>query len=437
MSHQLLPLLFSAIWAQVIVGGVTETTASLCIWDTLATLTIAHWKDRLVKASEPPISLTIDSLLPHTLYTYQVRLSEGKVVTGSFHTPPISPLRVAFISCHELMPTNPAMSKIYKVIEKHHPHLVIHLGDWGYPDTTEPNFPPRTHFFPERWSYLKSVYEKRYKSPQLQSLFQLTPWAYVYDDHDYVADNTGRNYRAQYRTLSLPIGDYPFNPTLRQNAIRAYELFFPHYPLIDSNEGIFQSFRWGDVEFFLLDNRSARTGTMQVFEMDDMGRYSFRPKPEISIIGNRQREWLLNALKNSQSSWKVVLSGVTYNRNLQFLIKDILSLPEQKLSLVWGLYKVPSILIAGFIADTWAGYPADQDTLLSWCWSQDIRGVLFISGDTHIGTLEDGTMGGFPELMTGGLGKVEKRSYRLAKIRGASIFNRGGQGISSRRFLPC
>jgi hypothetical protein len=22
------------------------------------------------------------------------------------------------------------------------PHLILHLGDWGYPDTTEKNFPP-------------------------------------------------------------------------------------------------------------------------------------------------------------------------------------------------------------------------------------------------------------------------------------------------------
>ncbi|MCS6790262.1 MAG: hypothetical protein NZ580_04700, partial [Bacteroidia bacterium] len=118
------------------------------------------------------------------------------------------------------------------------------------------------------------------------------------------------------------------------------------------------------------------------------------------------------------------------------LIHQVLALPEQILSIAGGLFRVPSIFVAGYIADTWAGYPYDQDTLLSWCWQHGITGVVVVSGDTHIGTLEDGTMGGLPELMTGGAGKTEKRSYRLARLLGIVTFNRGGQGISSKDFRP-
>ncbi|GIV26092.1 MAG: hypothetical protein KatS3mg026_1784 [Bacteroidia bacterium] len=436
MRAPFLAALWSASWAQVIVGGVTESSALISIWDTAAWLQVAHWNGRPFQVAEPPILVRVDSLSPGTRYVYQVRLSSGKLVSGAFQTPPVSPLRVAFLSCNQLDSRLKEQQALYRLIASYQPHLVVHLGDWGYPDTTEPNFPPSAHFFPEKWERLVQLYQARYADPAIQPLFQAAAWAYMYDDHDYVADNTGRDYRAQYRTLKLPVGDYPFEPVLRENAMRAYQKFFPHYPLVDSTEGLFQRFRWGDVEFFLLDNRSARTATMRVFELGELGRYYFRPKPEYSILGKKQREWLLQALATSTARWKVILSGVTYNRNLQLFVTRVLTLPEQTLRLFAGLYKVPSIFIAGFIADTWAGYPADQDSLLSWCWQKGLTGVLVVSGDTHIGTLEDGTMGGLPELMTGGAGKTESRSYRLAKMLGISVFNRGGQGISHKDFRP-
>ncbi|MCS7297129.1 MAG: alkaline phosphatase D family protein [Bacteroidia bacterium] len=424
------------IWGQVIVGGVSEHVAHFCIWDTSAELSISTFEKKQVQTAEPPICLTLTDLNPSTLYEYRVRLSTGRIVCGTFHTPPLLPLRVAFLSCHDISPKSKDQLQLYRLIAEQKPHLIIHLGDWGYPDTTEKAFPPHTRFFPMRWEHLHRLYQQRYTDPAIGPLYALAPWAYIYDDHDYVADNTGRDYRAQYRTLALPVGDYPFDPLLRQNAMRAYQRYFPHYPLIDSTEGLFQRFRWGDVEFFLIDNRSSRTGTMRVFELGELGRYYFRPRPEISILGEAQRRWLLQALSQSTARWKVILSGVTYNRNLQLFIQQLLTLPGQVLSLGAGIVKIPSIFLAGFIADTWAGYPADQDTLLSWCWSKGISGVIVVSGDTHIGTLEDGTMGGLPELMTGGAGKTEKRSYRLARLLGISIFNRGGQGISQKHFRP-
>ncbi|MCS7152628.1 MAG: alkaline phosphatase D family protein [Bacteroidia bacterium] len=429
-------LLISWVWGQVIVGGVTERSAELYIWDTQAEVSVATLQKKPFSAAEPPIRVFLSELQPSTRYPYEVKLSDGRLLTGAFQTPPITPLRVAFISCHDIIPKSKDQLKAYKLLAEQQPHLIVHLGDWGYPDTTEKEFPPKTRFFPKDWDKLYALYRQRYLDPNLHPVYAIAPWAYIYDDHDYAADNTGRDYRAQYKTLRLPIGDYPFEPKIRENAIQAYEKYFPHYPLIDSSEGLFQRFRWGDVEFFLLDNRSARTGTMRVFEMGELGRYYFRPKPEISILGARQREWLLNALAESKARWKVILSGVTYNRNLQLFIKQVLALPEQMFSILGGVYKVPSIFIAGFIADTWAGYPADQDSLLAWCWQRGIQGVIFVSGDTHIGTLEDGTMGGLPELMTGGIGKTEKRSFQLAKRLGISIFNQGGQGISVNHFRP-
>ena len=416
-------------------GGVTDTTAQICIWSTEARLSLAGMRETLLKAAEPPICYAAGGLQPGTQYAYEVNLPSGQKVLGTFHTPPVSPLRVVALSCDLLDPRLSDEKALKAFAASLKPHLILHLGDWGYPDTTEKNFPPSTErFFPYRLENLQKLYEKRYYDPLAYALRVQSAWAYLYDDHDYVADNTGRDYRAQYRTLSLPIGDYPFAPALRENAMQAYKQYFPHYALEMPEEALFQRFRWGDVEFFFVDNRSARTGTMKVFELGELGRYYFRPKPEISILGRRQMEALKEALRTSSARWKVILSGVTYNRNLQLFIHEALKLPEQTLKLAFGLYKVPAIFIAGFLGDTWAGYPMDQDSLLAWCWRHQIRGVVWVSGDTHVATLEDGTMGGFPELMTGGAGKPEKRPYQLAKMLGISIFNVGGQGITKKVF---
>lgn len=423
-----------AVWGQVIVGGVKENSARLCIWATEAKITLGNVRDSTLRSDEPPICYTVTDLRPGTQYSYEVTLPSGEKVLGSFHTPPVSPLRVVALSCDQLSPTA-AEKNLKALAARLSPHLVLHLGDWGYPDTTEKNFPPSTeHFFPYRPENIKNLYEKRYRESAAYALRTKAAWAYMYDDHDYVADNTGRNYRAQYRTLRLPIGDYPFSAVFRERVMQAYERYFPHYELEIPEEALFQRFRWGDVEFFLVDNRSARTGTMKVFELGELGRYYFRPKPEISILGPRQMEALKKALLESRAKWKVILSGVTYNRNLQLFIREALRQPEQMLKVALGLYRVPAISVAGFVADTWAGYPADQDSLLAWCWRHQIRGVVWVSGDTHVATLEDGTMGGFPELMTGGAGKTEKRSYQLAKKLGISIFNTGGQGITRKDF---
>ncbi len=422
-------------WGQVLVGGVNETSARLCIWATEAKITLGHVRDSTLRSAEPPICYTVTDLRPGTQYSYEVTLPSGEKVLGSFHTPPVSPLRVVAISCDQLSLTSKDEKKLKALAARLNPHLVLHLGDWGYPDTTEKNFPPSTErFFPYRPENIKNLYEKRYQESAAYALRAQAAWAYVYDDHDYVADNTGRDYRAQYRTLRLPIGDYPFPAVFRERVMRAYDRYFPHYELEMPEEALFQRFRWGYVEFFFLDNRSARTGTMKVFELGELGRYYFRPKSEISILGSRQMEALKKALLESRAKWKVILSGVTYNRNLQLFIWEALRQPEQVLRIALGLYRVPAISVAGFVADTWAGYPADQDSLLSWCWRHQIRGVVWVSGDTHVATLEDGTMGGFPELMTGGAGKTEKRSYQLAKKLGISIFNTGGQGITRKDF---
>jgi alkaline phosphatase D len=62
----------------------------------------------------------------------------------------------------------------------------------------------------------------------------------------------------------------------------------------------FSSFRVGNVEFFLLDTRSIR----------DLQDTKNPNKPGTSLLGRRQREWLMNSMKNSDAELFFIASSV-------------------------------------------------------------------------------------------------------------------------------
>ena len=71
----------------------------------------------------------------------------------------------------------------------------------------------------------------------------------------------------------------------------------PEYLSTQAGQGMFSSYKYKDVEFFLTDNRSYRTGTLAHF-------------------GAEQQTWLKQALLNSTATFKVIISGTpVFNTN--------------------------------------------------------------------------------------------------------------------------
>jgi phosphodiesterase/alkaline phosphatase D-like protein len=71
-------------------------------------------RETLLKAAEPPICYTAGGLQPGTQYAYEVNLPSGQKVLGTFHTPPVSPLRVVALSCDLKWTLGLAMKKPLK-----------------------------------------------------------------------------------------------------------------------------------------------------------------------------------------------------------------------------------------------------------------------------------------------------------------------------------
>lgn len=168
---------------------------------------------------------------------------------------------------------------------------------------------------------------------------------HFWDDHDYGANNSDKTYPD--KSLSFQV----------------LQEYFPLYPLPPAVIGDWQSFSYGSADFFVLDARSQRDPPLE----RDSAAKSMLDGDELGTAG--QWAWLLNGLKNSRAKWKFIISPVILN-------------PTTK------------------ERDGWGAYPTERRRLLENIHTNNITGVIVLSGDLHAGAIDDGTNAGLPEMVT-------------------------------------
>ena len=119
------------------------------------------------------------------------------------------------------------------------------------------------------------------------------------------------------------------------SAIGQSELRAPRTP------GIFTKVSYGDIDFFLLDNRYHR-------DHDTAPDHA-----EKSMFGKSQLMWLKNALLTSTATFKIVTGGSQFLDNQQH--------PEG-----------------------WQHFPHERERFLEWLRTAKPPGVMFLSGDRHL-----------------------------------------------------
>lgn len=182
------------------------------------------------------------------------------------------------------------------------------------------------------------------------------PIVHQWDDHDAGQNNLDRTYL--HWDLSQQV----------------FQEWVPSYPLSGVIPGIWQKFRYAQLEGFVLDCRSQRDP-----ENDFDG-------PDKSMLdGNNlgatgQLQWLKDSLRASTARWKVIFTSVVINPTT----------------------KVP---------DGWGGYQTEWNALRSFINDQNITGVVFISGDLHLDAIDNGGNAGFPEMCVAPPGGIALGSY--------------------------
>jgi phosphodiesterase/alkaline phosphatase D-like protein len=282
-------------------------------------------------------SSTVTGLEPGTRYTYDVEV-DGRIDPrrrATLRTFPVGPASFTFAtgSC-AMTGSNTA---VFDAIRNLDPLFFAVTGDFFYANITRDD--------PERFlgSYATSL-----RAPAQAALHAATPVSYVWDDHDYAADNADGT------------------ATSRPAAHRAYRAAVPHYPLrLGDDAPLFQAFTVGRVRVLITDNRSART---PADEPDG---------PDKTMLGEEQREALLGELRSASRYGAVIWVNPT-----------------------------PWVQEARPGADGWGGYATERRRIADAIAESGADKLVMVSGDAHMLALDDGSntdystrgAGGFPLL---------------------------------------
>lgn len=169
------------------------------------------------------------------------------------------------------------------------------------------------------------------------------PIAHQWDDHDAGVNNADRTY------------------TGWGIAQQVFQEYVPTYPLPAVSPGIWQKFSYAQAECFVLDCRSQRDNEKRPDDKDK----SMLDGNAYGATGELQ--WLENGLLSSTATWKVIFSSVVTNTTTKY-------------------------------PDAWGGYQTEWNVLRDFITDNQIKNVVFISGDLHLAAIDDGTISGFPEM---------------------------------------
>ncbi|MFK7986851.1 MAG: alkaline phosphatase [Sandaracinaceae bacterium] len=175
-------------------------------------------------------------------------------------------------------------------------------------------------------------------------------WRSALSDPGYLAmlSNAGAYYTWDDHEIIDSGGYYDIPESVRQAGTDAFYENLPVEPVDrDGSRSFWNAYPWGDsVEFIVLDARSER-------------QVATRETPDAEYLSEAQLSFLFDRLENSPARFKVVLNSVPITR---------FPLP------LWG-----------FQDDRWQGYDAQRTRLVDFIAERNVRDVVFLTGDFHLG----------------------------------------------------
>ncbi len=275
------------------------------------------------------VSLIADQVLEGKKYDYEVYVDGKKVVRNyplSFQTQTLwqyrkDPPNFKFIvgSCvyiNEAATDRPGkpyggFPEIFTSMAAQKPDFMVWGGDNTY--YREPDWNTITGMN-RRMTHTRSC-------PEMQPLLGSTHHYAIWDDHDYGPNDSDRSFWFKRQSLGV------------------FKNFWGNPNYIFDNEATTGTFFWGDVQFFLLDNRWFRTPNDNFTGDRD-------------FFGQKQLIWLIDALTQSKATFKIIVSGGQVINSVK-------------------------------VFETMANYEQERTQLLQKITEAKVPGVLFLTGDRH------------------------------------------------------
>jgi alkaline phosphatase D len=174
-----------------------------------------------------------------------------------------------------------------------------------------------------RWSHDRATSE-------IQEMLNIRPNYAIWDDHDYGNNDADASFKFKKESLEL-FKSYWGNPSYGTESI----------------PGIFTKFSYSDCDFFLLDDRYYRSPE------DFIDSINGKPNPEKIYWSKPQIDWLMYGLIQSKAKFKFIVNGNQINNNF---------------------------IVAG---ETVAHYNFEYNYLMTALKTNNIKGVVMLSGDRH------------------------------------------------------
>lgn len=202
--------------------------------------------------------------------------------------------------------------QIFTSIHEKEADFMLWLGDNVY--LREADWNSETGIL-HRYTHTRSL-------PEMQAMLGNMHHYAIWDDHDFGPNNSDRSYHKKHFTQKV------------------FRHFYPGLSYI-FDEGTTSYFQWADCEFFLLDNRYWRTPNKR------------RDIEEHEILGDKQIQWLLDALVNSYAPFKFVVMGGQFISSIEAHERHINFAPQERQKLIDAIHELK------------------------------INGVIFLTGDVH------------------------------------------------------
>jgi alkaline phosphatase D len=222
---------------------------------------------------------------------------------------------------------------IFDVIHRQRPDFFLFLGDTIYSDNPCPSPPndPGADFKATTLQTYRVRHRYQRGAEALQRFLRTVPVYVIWDDHEVRNDFSG-----------------PFDeqmPAGRQ-ALREY---WPIASPEDDPNRMYRSIRYGaDLELFILDTRQYRS------------RNEDKDGPFKTMLGAAQLKWLLEGLRASTATWKVIATSVPLSVEKVGLGND-----------GWGY------------EPSGTGFGRERQVIVDAILGQTIKNVVFLAGDVH------------------------------------------------------
>ncbi len=286
--------------------------------------------------------LEVAGLDPDTRYFYELVVG-GRVVPldgqPSFRTYPRpgekSKFRVAFGGGSN---NKPEFESMWDTILIRRPLAFLGLGDNNYYNMPEPLSVPRY------------CYYMRHSRPEWRRMIASTAVYAIWDDHDFAGNDSIGGPQSD-----VPAWKRPVWQVFGQNWVN------PYYGGGDSQPGCWHDFTIGDVDFFMLDCR--------YYRVDPQGKDPLYTDPNAvqpSMLGPVQKKWLLDKLKASRATFKIIAASVPW----AFEAKT-------------GTQRSSNLGRRPGFQDTWQGFGQEREDIFSTIEKHKIEGVFLISADRH------------------------------------------------------